>query len=367
MIAEGVPIKNVDGEKACRGSGRRGSTPTMLLSEALASNSPAASPTEPKTRRSSARRLSKEGSPWLSRLNRLSRDPEEADEPVDDALARCRSGYPTLADYGWRRSKSHSGARLSNGTLKKMVNIASAASRISGAAADRAMNPHKKKKGQEAEDGAFDRQKLLGLLEHRDDSLTMDIDQTDDISHEMKLMEEHLTSNHPSDNRKAAIMIWLGILIDAVPESFTLGILANSGDTPSLVTFTVGVFIANFPEALSSSAIMHACGIKRARVLLMWAVIWLGTGVGAALGAIAFPPLDGDEPSRARVLSVAAIEGMCGGAMLTMIASSVLPEAFEQSHDVAGLSCTLGFLTAMLVKAVSTEMQRGDSSSSGSG
>ena len=39
----------------------------------------------------------------------------------------------------------------------------------------------------------------------------------------------------------------------------------------------------------------------------------------------------------------------------------MLPEAFEQSHDVAGLSCTLGFLCAMVVKAVGAELQHGES------
>ena len=51
-------------------------------------------------------------------------------------------------------------------------------------------------------------------------------------------------------------------------------------------------------------------------------------------------------------------QGGSGGAMLTMIASSVLPEAFEQSHDASGLSCTLGFLCALVIKAVGTELQR---------
>ena len=62
----------------------------------------------------------------------------------------------------------------------------------------------------------------------------------------------------------------LGILIDAIPESFVLGILSNSGDLPSLITFTLGVFLANFPEVRCSLAApldastswltAHSCG-----------------------------------------------------------------------------------------------------------
>eukprot|EP00966_Prymnesium_polylepis_P091666 2121866-Prymnesium_polylepis.1 len=59
----------------------------------------------------------------------------------------------------------------------------------------------------------------------------------------------------------------------------------------------------------------------------MWAAIFVGTGIGAALGALAFPPAGPEGAPRYEVLLVAGIEGMCGGAMLTMIASTVLPGA----------------------------------------
>ena len=42
---------------------------------------------------------------------------------------------------------------------------------------------------------------------------------------------------------------------------------------------------------------------------------------------------------------------MCGGAMLTMITNTVLPEAFEQGGDVIGLSCLAGFMAAIAVRS----------------
>jgi len=201
----------------------------------------------------------------------------------------------------------------------------------------------------------INRAKLIEVLDHRSDDYTLT---DEDHEEHIELMEEHM-QNHPTGDKTAAVMIWLGILIDAIPESLVLGILANSGNVPSLVTFTCGVFVANFPEALSSSATMHACGIRKRTILLMWSVIWLGTGIGAALGAIAFPRTD--EPEILRVFVVAAIEGCCGGAMLTMIANTVLPEAFEQSNDVVGLACTLGFMCAMVIKALGFELEHGAS------
>jgi zinc transporter ZupT len=153
------------------------------------------------------------------------------------------------------------------------------------------------------------------------------------------------------NNSHAAIMIWLGILIDAIPESVVLGILASTSSTGSLLTFVIGVFLANLPEAMSSSGTMHNCGIHPRRIMTMWFSIVLLTGVGAAVGAIVFPP--GSEDEEGSQYAIVAIEGMCGGAMLTMIANTALPEAFEQGGDVVGLSTLSGFLSALFVSVVS--------------
>jgi len=156
-------------------------------------------------------------------------------------------------------------------------------------------------------------------------------------------------------------MIWLGIGLDAIPESFVLGILANSGNISSLITFTVGVFLANLPEAMSSAAIMKQYSMKPSVIMGMWTAIFVGTGLGAGLGAICFPPLGpGEQRTLGASYLIAIIEGVCGGAMLTMIASTVLPEAFEIGGNIVGLMCLLGFLSALFVKSVGEEVNNED-------
>lgn len=145
----------------------------------------------------------------------------------------------------------------------------------------------------------------------------------------------------------AAIAVWLGLLIDACPESLVLGIMTNTSSQSTLITFVLGVFLANLPEAMSSSGTMKAYGMRTAVILVMWSSIMIATGLGAGIGAYLFPPGSETEPGTMRV--IAGIEGMCGGAMLCMIANTVLPEAFEQGGDVVGLSCLFGFLSALLV------------------
>lgn len=143
----------------------------------------------------------------------------------------------------------------------------------------------------------------------------------------------------------AALAIWLGILIDGIPESLVIGMLSADAAGMS-IAFVVGVFLANFPEAMGSAVSMRHNGLGMGVILAMWGSICLMTGLGAILGATVFPA----QPEGALFLAVLAIEGLAAGAMLTMIAESMLPEAFEQGGSVVGLSTLAGFLTTLLVK-----------------
>jgi CRP-like cAMP-binding protein len=150
--------------------------------------------------------------------------------------------------------------------------------------------------------------------------------------------------------KHAAIMIWLGILIDGVPEAFVIGMMvtASNGQVKAVLPFVIGVFLSNLPESMSSSGTMKAHGMKTPIILAMWWTITLTTAVGAGLGASLFPPDASENPDL--VMTIAAVEGVAAGAMLTMIAQTMMPEAFEQGGDIVGLSCLLGFLTALTVK-----------------
>eukprot|EP00927_Polykrikos_kofoidii_P034445 TRINITY_DN29238_c0_g1_i1.p1 TRINITY_DN29238_c0_g1~~TRINITY_DN29238_c0_g1_i1.p1 ORF type:complete len:763 (+),score=158.22 TRINITY_DN29238_c0_g1_i1:66-2291(+) len=152
---------------------------------------------------------------------------------------------------------------------------------------------------------------------------------------------------HDGRDAQAALMIWVGILIDGVPESVVMGILANTASKGTLLAFVVGVFLANFPEAMSSAGTMKLHGVRTPVIMLMWASITLLTGIGAGVGALMFPPGSTSDPSIQK--AIACIEGLCGGAMLCMIANTVLPEAFEQGGNVTGMATLCGFLVAIAV------------------
>lgn len=155
-----------------------------------------------------------------------------------------------------------------------------------------------------------------------------------------------------------AIMVWLGILIDAVPESLVIGILVNKsvadGTSSASVAlpFVISVFLSNLPESMSSSGSMKNHGMRVSYILLMWFLTTFITALGALLGAVIFQPESIHDQDTEIIVSI--VEGVAAGAMLTMIAQTMMPEAFEQGGDVVGLSCLAGFLCSMSVKLIPT-------------
>ena len=140
----------------------------------------------------------------------------------------------------------------------------------------------------------------------------------------------------------APIAIWLGLMLDGIPEALVIG--ANAISSLPGFALLAGVFISNYPEALSSSDGMRQQGFPWRRILLMWSSVMLITGILAALGSILFV----DAPEAL----VSLIGAMAAGAMLTVIAETMLPEAYAKGGSVVGISTLMGFLVIICVKAL---------------
>lgn len=171
-------------------------------------------------------------------------------------------------------------------------------------------------------------------------------DRLDDLNMQVSNAEIQHEKTGATSVAGAALAIWLGIAIDGVPESLIIGTLAIDPEGMSFA-FIAGVFLANFPEAMSSSISMRDSGMTRRRILTMWGSLCLLTGVGAFLGASVLPA----NPTGTWFFVVLGIESLAAGAMLTMIAETMLPEAFEQGGSVIGMATLLGFLAALGVAA----------------
>jgi ZIP family zinc transporter len=131
--------------------------------------------------------------------------------------------------------------------------------------------------------------------------------------------------------------IALGALLDGIPESIVIGVSLLAGQGVSLVA-VIAVFLSNVPEGLSSAAGMHRAGRSAGYIFGVWGGIALASSVAAFLGYLLFAGVD---PAW-----TAAVNAVAAGAILAMIADTMIPEAFEQTRDYAGFITVAGFLAA---------------------
>jgi CRP-like cAMP-binding protein len=136
----------------------------------------------------------------------------------------------------------------------------------------------------------------------------------------------------------APMAIWLGLLLDGIPESFVIG--AEATGAVGGASLIAGLFLSNYPEALSSSVGMREQGWAWRRILLLWTSLLVAAAIGAGIGAVVF---EGSSPAVA-----ASIRGVAAGAMITVIAETMLPEAFARSGSASGLAALAGFLATLL-------------------
>lgn len=142
-------------------------------------------------------------------------------------------------------------------------------------------------------------------------------------------------------HQAAYFAIMLGIFLDGIPESFMIGSHLADGHMIS-ISLIAAIFISNYPEALSSSASMREQGISFKKIFWAWTSLMILTGMGAALGSAL---LSGSSDA-----TFALISGMAAGAMLTVIAETMLPEAYAKGGSVIGFVTLIGFLSAILFK-----------------
>jgi ZIP family zinc transporter len=140
----------------------------------------------------------------------------------------------------------------------------------------------------------------------------------------------------------SALAIVLGIVLDGIPESAVIGLTLLEGGAVS-VAMLVAVFLSNLPEAVAATSGLAEAGWRRILILELWGGVMLVSAL-AALAGFAF--FDGASPS-----VVAFTLAFAGGAILTMLADTMMPEAFEYGGKLVGVFTTLGFATAFAVSA----------------
>ena len=147
------------------------------------------------------------------------------------------------------------------------------------------------------------------------------------------------SGQHPG----SGVGIAVGALLDGIPESMVLGLSMLGGQGVSIPILTA-VVISNLPEGLSSTAEMKRAGISARFVFILWGSIALSAALASLLGftILADAPLE----------LTGFITALAAGAMLAMVADTMIPDAFREAHNYTGLLATLGFLLSLFVHEI---------------
>jgi len=146
-----------------------------------------------------------------------------------------------------------------------------------------------------------------------------------------------------AQQRGSALAIVLGTVLDGIPESIVIGLTLLEGGQVG-AAYLAAVFISNLPEALSSTAGLAAGGWSKGRILRLWLGVALISGLASLAGFALF-----DNASKDMVAFVLAF---AAGAILTMLADTMMPEAFENGGILVGVLTTLGFGVAFWIDSL---------------
>ncbi|MBX9662770.1 MAG: ZIP family zinc transporter [Novosphingobium sp.] len=133
--------------------------------------------------------------------------------------------------------------------------------------------------------------------------------------------------------------IALGSVLDGIPEALVIGMSVAGGRGISLA-IVAGFFLANVPQGLSSASGMKLAGRSRRYIYAVWIGIPVLVCMSAGAGYIVLGSAETLAPA---ILSFAA------GAVIAMLAETMIPEAFEKAPPFIGLITVMGFLAAYLL------------------
>ena len=134
----------------------------------------------------------------------------------------------------------------------------------------------------------------------------------------------------------------IGALLDGIPESFVIGLVLLQHEALP-IAIVAAVFLSNVPESLSAATGLRAAGHSPRYIISLWSGVMLASALAAAAG-------NGFLGGASEEL-FAGVEAFAAGAILTMLADTMMPEAFDGGGNAVGLVTVVGFATAFLLGA----------------
>ncbi|TYR80831.1 ZIP family metal transporter [Priestia megaterium] len=145
------------------------------------------------------------------------------------------------------------------------------------------------------------------------------------------------TQQHSSNS---GLAIFFGTILDAIPESSMIGasLIEKHHVSPLLV---ISIFISNIPEGISGTTGLLKSSFSKRKVLCLWLSVVFISAISSLCG---FSFLQHASPNM-----MAFIASFAGGGIIAMVASTMLPEAYQEGGPVIGFIASLGLLTSVIL------------------
>lgn len=143
-----------------------------------------------------------------------------------------------------------------------------------------------------------------------------------------------------TNNQPSGTAITLGAILDGIPESVALGITLFYNQGLGILMLAA-IALSNFPEGISSITGLLKTGFKKSQIILMWSIVSGLIIMVTLLSFVFLPDLN--------LNTIGILEAFAAGAILAMLADSMMPEAFQEGGPTIGLLTVLGFLLAFIL------------------
>ncbi|WP_379152103.1 ZIP family metal transporter [Paenibacillus sp. sgz5001063] len=150
-------------------------------------------------------------------------------------------------------------------------------------------------------------------------------------------------SGRDSSSKKvqgSGMAIFAGTVLDAIPESIMIGASLISGQGVSML-LVAAIFISNIPEGLSSTSGLKQDNYSKGKIVLLWLSVLLMSSVASGAGYLFMDHASGS--------TTALIASFAGGGIISMVSSSMMPEAYEEGGPLTGLVAAMGMLCSLIL------------------
>jgi ZIP family zinc transporter len=154
------------------------------------------------------------------------------------------------------------------------------------------------------------------------------------------IKEKHSKKQKANYQTTSAEVMVVGELLDSVSEGLFIGILVAL-QNPGLVSAVSAIFLGNLATTIEAAKNMYQGGINRLKILRIWTYVFLAVAASAIIGYLISQYIAKEHTS--------VILGFAAGALLAMIAESIIPEGYEKARYTIGLSSSFGFLVGYML------------------